>query len=128
MFNLLSCTGTLGVDAGSLDDIARITSLVVTLIQVVVPILLVIWGMLDLGKAVTAQKDDEIKKGQQTLVKRAITAAIVFFVVSIVKLLLGIVAKGNTGVSECFDCFINGPSTTSSSKSGKSSSSDNKNC
>ena len=53
---------------------------VILIIQILVPIGLIIWGMLDLGKAVIAQKDDEIKKGQQTLIKRITAAAIVFFV------------------------------------------------
>ncbi len=109
MFNLLSCSGYLGAGE-EIKTIANITSLIVTLIQVIVPILLVIWGMLDLGKAVTAQKDDEIKKGQQTLIKRAIAAAIVFFVISIVKLLINVLLKNNTNkqkVTDCFDCFIN---------------------
>jgi surface polysaccharide O-acyltransferase-like enzyme len=107
MFNLLSCQQYIGADVKS---IASITSLIITIIQVVVPILLVIWGMLDLGKAVTAQKDDEIKKGQQTLIKRAIAAAIVFFVVSIVRILVNVLLRNDSrkaSVSDCFECFVN---------------------
>ena len=42
----------------------------VLLLKIVIPILLIIFGMLDLGKAVVASKEDEIKKGQQMFVKR----------------------------------------------------------
>ena len=85
----------------------NIISLIVTLVQVVVPILLIIFGMLDLGKAVMAQKEDEIKKGQQTFIKRVVAAIIVFFVVVVVKLVVGLVASDGKNISNCIDCFVN---------------------
>ena len=75
-------------------------------IQVGVPILLVFFGMLDLGKAVMAQKEDEIKKGQQMFVKRLITAVIVFLVFFIVQLVIGLVSS-DASVTSCAQCFIN---------------------
>ncbi len=84
-------------------------SMVVTIIQIAIPIILIIFGMMDLGKAVMAQKEDEIKKGQQTFVKRLIAAAIVFFVVVVVKLLVGVVSN-DQNISGCIDCFVNGTS------------------
>ena len=54
-------------------------------------------------------KEDEIKKGQQTFVKRLIAAVIVFLVVFIVELAIGLVApKGdNDNIWGCFDCLVN---------------------
>lgn len=83
-------------------------SKIILIIQIAVPILLVIFGMLDLFKGVYAQKEDEIKKGQQIFVKRLITAVIVFFVIVIVKLLIGLVADNNATIMNCANCFING--------------------
>ena len=80
-------------------------------------IVLVIMGMLDLFKGIYAQKEDEIKKGQQIFIKRLITAALVFFVVLIVKLVISLVAddKG-TGIIECASCFLNGTQTDGTCK------------
>lgn len=103
-FALLVCQEAMGIDIP--DKIANMIALAVNAIQVVVPILLIIWGMLDLGKAVIAQKEDEIKKGQQTFIKRLIAAAIVFFVVTIVKLLLSLVSD-DTSISGCIDEILN---------------------
>lgn len=76
-------------------------------ILIAVPILLVIFGMLDLFKGLTSQKEDEIKKGQQLFVKRLIAAALIFFVLMIIKLLIGAVADSNkNGIIDCVDCFI----------------------
>ena len=83
--------------------------LVILVIQIAVPVVLVIFGMLDLFKGITAQKEDEIKKGQQTFLKRLLAAAMVFFVVVIVKLLIGFAAGSDKpSITNCANCFING--------------------
>ena len=100
----LVCGGTeLVIDS----MIPQLVSTVVTLVKVGVPILLIIYGMLDLGKAVMAQKEDEIKKGWQTFIKRIIAAVVVFLVIFIVQLVFNLVA-GNDKESmwHCVDCFI----------------------
>lgn len=107
MLNVLTC----GADVfGGTDitQIASITRLVVTIIKIFVPVALVIVGMIDLGKAVVAGKEDEIKKGQQTLIKRCITAAIVFFIISVVQILIGVLAPSDekSNITTCFNCFI----------------------
>ncbi len=100
----LVCGGTeLVIDS----MIPQLVSTIVTLVKVGVPILLIIFGMLDLGKAVMAQKEDEIKKGWQTFIKRIIAAVVVFLVIFIVQLVFNLVA-GNDKESmwHCVDCFI----------------------
>ena len=86
-------------------NVPLITSKIVLAIEIVVPILLVIFGMIDLGKAIIAQKEDDIKKGQQTFIKRLITAALVFLVVFIVKLVVGLVSD-DSKVTGCLKCFL----------------------
>ncbi len=99
------------VSCGNVTDIPRkipeLISMAITLIQIAVPVILVVMGSLDLFKGVTAQKEDEIKKGQQLFVKRLIVAAIIFFVVVIVKFVISIVAEASsTNIIECIDCFL----------------------
>ena len=96
------CAGVLG-EAGLPDKLAYMLQLVILAIQVVVPFLLIVWGMLDLGKAVVAQKEDEIKKGQQIFMKRVIAAVIVFFVVTITTLLINLVADESATITGCID-------------------------
>ena len=85
-----------------------IVATIILIIKIAVPILLIIFGMIDLGKAVVAQKEDEIKKGQQTFLKRAIAAVIVFFVIQIVQIIIRFVSNNETNIANCFNCFING--------------------
>jgi len=107
---LLDVTCTLGAGETIVMDamIPRLITMAINLIKIVVPILLIIFGMLDLSKAVIAQKEDEIKKGQKTFVSRLIAAAVVFFVVIVVQLVFNLVANDeNQNLWNCVDCMIN---------------------
>lgn len=100
-----TCGGTNLVFSGTFP---YVVSTIITIIKIAVPVLLIIFGMLDLGKAVVAAKEDEIKKGQQTFIKRAIAAVIVFFVIQIVQIIIRFVSGNDQNVASCFNCFING--------------------
>ena len=96
---------------GRVDGIPRkipeLTSLAVTIIQIIVPVILVLMGSIDLFKGITAGKEDEMKKGQHMFIKRLIVGAVVFFTVVIVKFFISIVADTNvTNIVDCIDCFI----------------------
>lgn len=101
--NKLTCGNVTGIP----KIIPRLTSLAITIVQIAVPIILVIMGSLDLFKGITAGKEDEMKKGQQMFIKRLVLAAIIFFVVVIVKFLVSIVADTNVNnIVDCIDCFV----------------------
>ena len=102
--------GALGSDVVIDSKIVDAVHVIILAIQIFVPIVLVIFGMLDLAKAVMGQKEDEIKKGQQTFIKRIIAAAIVFFVVTIVKMILSFLAGGTEqgSIYQCVNCFVEG--------------------
>lgn len=100
-----SCGGDL-IFSGT---IPKVVSTIVTIIKVAVPILLIIFGMLDLGKAVMASKEDEIKKGQQTFIKRIVAAVIVFFVFQLTQIIFRFVSGKDSGtIVHCLNCFVNG--------------------
>ena len=99
------------VSCGNVTDIPKkipeLTSMAVTVIQIAVPVILVVMGSMDLFKGITAQKEDEIKKGQQMFVKRLVIGALIFFVVVIAKLLISVVADtSSVNIIECIDCFL----------------------
>lgn len=102
-----TCGGTNLIFSGTFP---YMVSTIILLIKIAVPILLIIFGMLDLGKAVVASKEDEIKKGQGLFIKRAISAVIVFFVIQIVQILVRFISGSDESVANCFNCFINGTS------------------
>lgn len=70
---------------------------IIPIFQIGIPILLIILGMVDLGKAVISSEEKEVKAAQSRLIKRFIYAALVFFVVTLVTALMSIVAEGGEG-------------------------------
>lgn len=103
-----------GVSCGGLSNpipfkLVYVIHMIIMLIQFGVPLLLIIFGMLDLGKAVIASKEDEIKKGQQMFIKRLIAAVIVFFVVAVVRLAVGLAADESENIVDCIDAIVNYP-------------------
>ncbi len=92
-------------------QIVDIIHLVYNGIRIGVPIILIIVGMVDMGKAITQQKEDEIKKAQQLLVKKAIAAALVFLMVSLVTLVMNIVAPEEESNMTCIKNLLEGNST-----------------
>lgn len=106
MFQVLDVCTNVFPGGGIPSKIAYLIHVAILAIQIVVPLLLIIWGMLDLGKAVIEQKEENIKKGQQTLIKRVIAAVLVFFVISIATLVVKFVAEDSETIIGCLDSII----------------------
>lgn len=75
-----------------LTPIIKIIQTVVRAVCILVPIVLIVYAIMDLGKAVVASKDDEIKSATNRLIKRVIYGLLIFLVPWLVGLVLGIVA------------------------------------
>lgn len=103
--NLLSEYDDMGDLCNDAAPILKLVGIVFKGIQIVVPIMLIIIGMLDMAKAVGQKSEDDIKKAQQGLIKKAIAAVIVFFIVFIVNLLMKLV--GQDDYKSCLPCITN---------------------
>ena len=117
------------------NEIFNLTALIIRCIKIVVPILLIIWGMLDFAKSIIAKKEEDIKKYRSAFIGRLISAALVFLVIVIVQLIVNLVdgverqsSDGDTigDVWSCSKKFINGvdASDSDTEASDASSSSD----
>ena len=87
-------------------SIANVTYFMVLVFQIIAPVMLIILGMIDLLKGVTSGKEENMKKGQATFFKRLITALLMFFIITIVRMVLNILSTDS--IIDCFDCFVNG--------------------
>ena len=94
------------------DKIVDIIRFVYNAIKIGVPIILVVVGMFDMGKAITQQKEDEIKKAQTLLVKKAVAALIVFLMFAFVQLIVNIAGGDEaTTTTGCINSILNGKVT-----------------
>lgn len=91
-------------------NVWQIVGYVLLVLKIVIPILLIIFGMIDLGKAVIASKEDEIKKATGSLVRRAIAAVIIFLLPTIVTFLIGLIGGFSENASDdyevCKSCIV----------------------
>ena len=69
----------------------QIVGWVLLVFKIVIPIVIILFGMIDLGKAVVASKDDEIKKSIKSLIMRAIAGIVIFFIPTLVGLIFRLV-------------------------------------
>ena len=81
-----------------------------TIFKIAIPLIIIVIGMFDLGKAVVAAKDDEIKKATKSLAMRAISGVIIFFVPTLVGFIFTLVDGFSGDVSAdyevCKTCIV----------------------
>ena len=92
--------GAIDSCGGLLPIVRVIRKGVFPLVQLFIPIVLIVLGTIDLGKAVIASDDKEVKAAQGRLIKRFIYAALIFFVTTLVSVLMDLVSKGGNDVGD----------------------------
>lgn len=89
-------------EGSTLVNVIAIVRLVMNIICIAVPIIMILMGTIDLFKAVTAGKDEDIKKKQKALITRIIAGVLVFLVPTIVSVIMNLI-----GVSSWRACWNN---------------------
>lgn len=89
---------------------------VINTIKIVIPIVLIVFGIIEMFKAATANDEKVMKEAQGKLIKRIIYAVLIFFVVAIVQLVFKLLASSGTAngtskvdgddISACISCFV----------------------
>ena len=71
--------------------VLRVVGYIIYVAKIVIPLLLIVMGSIDFGKAVIASDDKAMKDAGGTLLRRFIAAVIIFLLPTILNLLLGLV-------------------------------------
>ena len=96
MENLQFCAKTAGI--------WQLIGRILWIFLIVIPILVIIFGSIDLGKAVVASKDDEIKKAAKSLAMRLIAAVIIWFIPMLVDAVISLVDRDSDQESDYKIC------------------------
>lgn len=89
-----------------LASVWTVISFAVKALLIGIPVIMVIFGLMDMSKAVMAGKDDEIKAAQKLLVKRIIYTVVAFLLVTIVSAILGLVNNESSTAIACLDAIF----------------------
>lgn len=93
----------------NLEPLWNVIGTVINIIWIGVPILLIILGSIDLGKAVISNDEKEVEKAKKSLIHRIIYAVLVFCVVWIVQIVMDTISKigiegtDTTSWSKCWE-------------------------
>jgi len=102
LFQILACDQALA-------PVINLVKALLGLVQMGIPIILIVLGSIDLGKAVISSDEKEIKAATGKLIKRCVAAVAVFFVTAIVTLVMNLVAdSGVSGGDSWKDCWNQG--------------------
>ena len=88
------------------SNIWRTVGYFLLVFKIVIPIILIILGMVDLGKAVISSDDKAVSKAAKSLLMRVIAAVCIFFVPTIVSFVIQLVDTSVDNKNEvCAKCI-----------------------
>ena len=90
-------------------ELLRFVGYLLLIFKIVIPMIIIVYGMIDFGKAVVAEKDDDIKKSAKSLGRRAIAGIIIFFIPTIVVWVFGQIGTYGSDklkFQTCEDCLL----------------------
>lgn len=91
---------------GETAGIWRFIGFIIHIIRIAIPIIIILLGTIDLGKAVIAGDDDKIKAARKSFIMRIVYGVAIFFVFPIVETIFGLlgadITTGNAKV--CYVC------------------------
>ena len=110
----LSQVGTADGFCASTKEIWGLVGSILRIATIVLIICVIIFGVIDFGKAVVASKDDEIKKAAKSIVYRIIAVIVIFFIPTLVSAIFKMIGFFNENVEAdyniCADC-VKSPNT-----------------
>jgi len=86
----------------------RFLGRIFSVVKIIIPLIIIIFGVIDLFKAVVGSKDDEIKKSLRSLTMRTLAGVIIFFIPTLINLVFTLVDDWNkysTDYSNCSKCI-----------------------
>lgn len=94
MYLLAKAGDNIGTATGFCSGTAAIWKLVgniLNIFKIVIPLIIIIFGMIDLGKAVMSSKPEEVSKSAKSLLFRIIAGIVIFFVPTLIGFVFTIV-------------------------------------
>lgn len=102
MNNLYFLANECKINGTDVTDIMGIFKLIITVIQWAIPVALILWGSIDLFKAIISSKDDEIKKKQSLLFKKVLAAVIVLILPWLIFWIMDLLGSDVGNLAKCY--------------------------
>ena len=98
--------------AEGVGSAVRMIGYIVEIVKIVIPLLIIVYGMVDFGKAVISSDDKAINKATNSLIRRIVAGIAVFFIPTIILAMFNIIGITNdientSRYSACTKCILN---------------------
>ena len=91
-------------------SVFQLLGTILIIFKIMIPILLIVFGTLDLGKAVIATDSKQIKESVNHFIKRCLVSVVIFFLPTIIGAIFGLVENFKETKSDyevCRKCVVN---------------------
>ena len=89
------------------SNLLQVIGYFIVIFKVAIPLIIIVLGMMDFGKAVVSEKDEDVKKQAIKLGRRALAGLVIFFVPTVVYWVFdGVTGANNTDLSTCKKCIF----------------------
>lgn len=102
MLEILGKACDIGEGRDAILTMIYYVKLVLRILQIAVPIGLILFGTIDMAKAVISGDEKKMKEAQKPFIKRIVSAVIVFLIPYIVSVVVGLVTS-NGDYKGCWD-------------------------
>ena len=89
--------------AAEVNKVLKLVGMIILIAKICVPLILVVLGSIDLGKAVVSNKNDAIQTNVKTLALRLVCGVIIFFIPNIILFVMSLVNADN---NQCIKCVL----------------------
>lgn len=93
------------------STILQFVGWILTFFKIGIPLIIIVYGMIDFGKAVVASEDDEIKNQTRRVLYRALAGVVIFFIPTLIMWIFGAITEyGNSfdeaNFEQCKTCVL----------------------
>lgn len=100
---------TTGVCEGKIKEPLKFIGKIVLIVKIAIPIIIIIFGVVDFFRAITGAKDDEIKKSARSLLFRVLAGVIIFLIPTIISVVFSLIdswANIKGDFNACQKCIL----------------------
>lgn len=86
----------------------QIVGYVLLVLKIIIPIIIIIFGIVELGKATVSSDDKLIGKSVSSLIKRVVAGIVIFFIPTLINVVFALIfdfAKVRDDYINCVDCL-----------------------
>ena len=94
----------------NVKGVFRAIGWLIVIIKIIVPLVIIAFGVIEFAKAMVSSKEEEIKKAGKNLVISSILGIFVFFIPAIISFVIGLVGGEdiyNESFGVCTNCMLN---------------------